>query len=127
MRTMSRAAKLDTAPEKRKPKDSPQDGRLSSESRPKVDESSLRVENEAWVATPAPDFLLRSEPPDEKGKPAAGLQAGEEPATVHLTPEPARARKNRLRRPASLASYAFYAGLFVATAAASAAVVLFVL
>jgi hypothetical protein len=128
MSKMSRADNLDTAPEKRKSKESPRDSRPLSASRPKPDESNLRVEKEAWVATPAPDFLMRSEPSHEKHKPDAAPPADDEPVTIELTTEPAApAHKHRRRWFASLASYALYAALFVATALTSAAVVLFVL
>jgi hypothetical protein len=58
MRAMSRADNMDTAPERRKRKESARDSRPLSENRSKPDESNLRVEKEAWVATPAPDFLI---------------------------------------------------------------------
>ncbi|MGF1620260.1 MAG: hypothetical protein ACFCUR_06575 [Rhodomicrobiaceae bacterium] len=125
---MSRAVNLDTASETRKRKESPRDSKPLSESDPKPDESNLRAGKEAWVTTPAPDFLIRPQPSQEKDKLDAETQVEVEPVTVRLTPEPARAAKTRRRRSStSLGSYVLYAALFVATAATSAAVVLFVL
>jgi len=124
---MSRAENLDTAPEKRKPKESPRVSKPLSETRPEAGESSLRVKKEAWAATPAPEFLTRPEPVHEKAGPGADFQAEEEPATIRLTTEPASTGKASRRKSTPIASYAFYTVLFVATAVTSAAVVLVVM